>query len=40
MIPSHIVTKQALPLTVSGKPDRPQLAAEAAALLESHHDYV
>ncbi|MGB5545366.1 MAG: AMP-binding protein [Polyangiales bacterium] len=40
MIPSHIVTKQALPLTASGKPDRPQLAAEAAALLESHHDYV
>ena len=40
MIPSHIVTKQELPLTASGKPDRPQLAAEAAALLESQHDYV
>lgn len=40
MIPSHVVTKRALPLTASGKPDRPQLAAEAAALLESQHDYV
>lgn len=40
MIPSHVVTKEALPLTASGKPDRPQLAAEAAALLESQRDYV
>lgn len=40
MIPSHIVAKQELPRTASGKPDRPQLAAEAAALLESQQDYV
>lgn len=35
MIPTRFVAKPRLPLTASGKPDRPLLKAEATALLES-----
>ena len=34
MIPTRIVARTRLPLTASGKPDRPLLAAEATTLFE------
>jgi acyl-CoA synthetase (AMP-forming)/AMP-acid ligase II len=35
MVPELVVLKEAFPRTASGKPDRPALAAEAAALLNA-----